>query len=316
MVRYPTTAMVAKRRSSAGRRDAYQVFTDRIIAALERGTVPWRTPWRARGHRNALSGRPYRGINLLVLALTALERRFEDARWLTYRQATLRGGHVRRGEHGAQVVLWKWLEREDEADGEPTPRYPLLRLFTVFNVAQCDGLEPPPPDGVQAFDPLERAEAIVVGYVGGPAVDFDADRAYYVPSRDEVHVPPLASFRDAHGFYATLFHELAHSTGHPSRLSREGYQTSARFGSETYSREELVAEFAAAFLGHEAGIDPSCVEQSAAYIASWLRALRDDRRLAVVAAALAQRAADHILGCEPESTHETTKRAVDDDGTL
>lgn len=200
--------MAARRRSSAGRRDAYQAITDRIIVALERGTVPWRTPWRARGHRNALTGRPYRGINLLVLALTALERGFDDPRWLTFRQAASRGGHVRRGEHGTQVVLWKWIEREDEADGEPAQRFPLLRLFTVFNVAQCDGLELAPADGVVAFDPLERAEAIVAGYAGGPSLHVDADCAYYLPSRDEVHLPPRASFRDAHGYYATLFHEI------------------------------------------------------------------------------------------------------------
>jgi len=284
------------RERRGGRPDAYQAITDRIIAALERGTVPWRTPWRARGHRNALSERPYRGINLLVLALTALEGGFDDARWLTYRQAASRGGHVRRGEHGTQVVLWKWIEREDDADGELSQRYPLLRLFTVFNVAQCDGLELPPVDGVEAFDPLDWAEGIVAGYAGGPALHFNAEGAYYVPSRDEVHLPPRTSFPTADGYYATLFHELAHSTGHPSRLNREGYQTAARFGSESYSREELAAEFAAAFLGNEAGIDPSRVEQSAAYIASWLRALRDDQRLAVIAAGQGQRAADHVLG--------------------
>ena len=284
------------RKSQSGRRDAYQAITDRIIAALEHGTVPWRMPWRARGHRNAVSGRPYRGINLLVLAITSLERSFDDPRWLTYRQAAARGGHVRRGEHGTQVVLWKWIERQDSARDEAAERYPLLRLFTVFNIAQCDGLELPVPDGAECFDPMERAEAIVAGYADGPALQFDADSAYYIPSRDEVHLPPRVSFRDTHGYYATLFHELAHSTGHPHRLNREGYQVAARFGSESYSREELVAEFAAAFLGNEAGIDPSRVDQSAAYIASWLKALRDDRRLAVVAAAQGQRATDLILG--------------------
>ena len=296
MVRSGIRAVARKpREQRGGRPDAYQAITNRIIAALERGTVPWRTPWQARGHRNALSDRPYRGINLLVLALTALERGFDDARWLTYRQAASRGGHVRRGEHGTQVVLWKWIEREDAAGG-PAQRYPLLRLFTVFNVAQCDGLELPPTDELETFDPLEGAEAIVAGYADGPALWFDAESAYYVPSRDEVHLPPRTSFPTADGYYATLFHELAHSTGHPSRLNRGGYQTAARFGSESYSREELVAEFAAAFLGHEAGVDPSRVEQSAAYIASWLRALRDDRRLAVIAAGQGQAAANLILG--------------------
>ena len=277
-------------------RDAYQEITDRIIAALERGTVPWRTPWRARGHRNARSQRPYRGVNTLVLQTAALERGWSDPRWLTYRQARAAGGHVRRGEHGTRVVLWKWIEKPDPDEPEQVKRFPLIRLYSVFNVAQCEGVKLPRPQAEECCDPLERAEAVVTGYRDGPAVHHDSESAYYVPERDEVHLPERESFADAHGYYATLFHELAHSTGHPSRLAREGYRTAARFGSERYSQEELVAEFAAAFLGSEAGIDPSRVEQSAAYIASWLRVLDDDRRLVVVAAGQGQRASDHILG--------------------
>jgi antirestriction protein ArdC len=296
------------RSSKRERQDAYETVTARITAALERDTVPWRAPWRARGHRNALSGRPYRGINLLVLGLTALERDFDDARWLTYRQAASRGGHVRRGERGTRVVLWKWIEREEPEAGELVQRYPLLRLFTLFNVAQCDELGLPAPEAGEAFDPVERAEAIVSGYADGPAIFHDAAAAYYRPSRDEVHLPPREAFSSAGGYYATAFHELGHSTGHPSRLGRAGYESGvAAFGSETYSREELVAEFTAAFLSHEAGIDPSHLDQSAAYIGSWLHALRDDHRMVIVAAGLGQRAADHILGRSPETSNETSK---------
>ena len=296
------------RSSKRERQDAYETVTARITAALERGTVPWRAPWRARGHRNALSGRPYRGINLLMLGLTALEQDFDDARWLTYRQAASRGGHVRRGERGTRVVLWKWIEREEPGDEELARRYPLLRLFTLFNVEQCDGLELTPPGNGESFDPIEQAEAIVSGYADGPPVFHDATTAYYVPSRDEVHLPPRGSFHDGDGYYATVFHELGHSTGHPSRLGRAGYEAGvAAFGSETYSREELVAEFAAAFLSHEAGIDSSRLEQSAAYIASWLRALQGDPRMVIVAAGQGQRAADHILGRSPEISTEASK---------
>ena len=274
-----------RRRQPGGRTDPYQEITGRIITALERGTVPWRTPWRARGHRNARSNRPYRGINTLVLQMTALERGWSDPRWLTYRQAEAAGGHVRRGEHGTRVVLWKWLERKEREDPERVERFPLIRLYSVFNVSQCEGVTLPARVDGGCPDPLERAEAVISGYRDGPSLCRDAESAYYVPEHDEVHVPPRAAFTDAHGYYATLFHELAHSTGHPRRLAREGYRTAARFGSERYSQEELVAEFAAAFLGSEAGIDPSRVEQSAAYIASWLRVLDDDKRLVVVAAA-------------------------------
>ncbi len=293
-----------RRSRQGGRSDPYQEITGRITRALERGTVPWRTPWHARGHRNARSRRPYRGINTLVLQTAALERGWSDPRWLTYRQAEASGGHVLRGEHGTRVVLWKWLEKRDPEDPEQVQRFPLIRLYSVFNVAQCEGVRLPRGEARDCFDPLERAEAVISGYREGPSVHHDADGAYYVPERDEVHVPPREAFADAHGYYATLFHELAHSTGHPRRLAREGYRTAARFGSERYSQEELVAEFAAAFLGSEAGIDPSRVEQSAAYIASWLRVLDDDRRLVVVAAAQGQRASDHILGRKPgEEAH-------------
>ena len=295
-----------QRRPAAVRRDPYADVTSRIIAALERGTVPWRHPWRARGLRNAGSHRPYRGINLLMLSLTSMEAGYEDARWLTYRQAEQLGGHVRRGEQGTRVILWKWLGREDDgdtnaADEERRPAFPLMRLYTVFNVAQCDGLSLPDPDAGESFDPLTRAEEIVAGYADGPGVLHDGASAYYIPSRDEVHLPPQGASRDADGYYATLFHELAHSTGHPSRLNREGYQESAPFGSPVYSREELIAEFAAAFLCQEAGVDVSRLDQSAAYIASWLKALEDDRRLAVAAAGQAQRAVDHILGRDPRT---------------
>ncbi|MDE0614544.1 MAG: zincin-like metallopeptidase domain-containing protein [bacterium] len=291
-------------------RDAYQEITDRIIAALERGTVPWRTPWRARGHRNARSQRPYRGVNTLVLQTAALERGWSDPRWLTYRQARAAGGHVRRGEHGTRVVLWKWIEKADPEEPEGVKRFPLMRLYSVFNVAQCEDVRLPRPQAEECCDPLDRAEAVVAGYREGPAIHHDSESAYYVPERDEVHLPPRGSFTDAHGYYATLFHELAHSTGHPSRLAREGYRTAARFGSERYSQEELVAEFGAAFLGGEAGIDPSRVEQSAAYIASWLRVLDDDRRLVVVAAGQGQRASDHILGRSRHAAQDEEQQAA------
>ena len=297
------------RRAAGPKVDPYADVTRRITEALERGTVPWRTPWAATGHRNAASGRAYRGVNTLVLQMAALEAGYSDARWLTFKQAKAAGGHVRRGEHGTRVILWRWLERKRSDDDEQPERFPLVRLFTVFNVAQVEaddeaaGLKlakgGADPFGGAALTPNERADAMIAEYIerqGGPTIHHGAESAYYVPERDEVHVPARGQFSSADAYYATVLHELAHSTGHPTRLGREGYRTAARFGSERYSQEELVAEFAAAFLGNEAGIDPSRVEQSAAYIASWLRVLDDDRRMVVVAAAQAQRAADHMLG--------------------
>jgi len=306
------TARSSRRRPPSDRPDPYAEVTARITAALEAGTVPWRHPWRARGHRNAISNRPYRGINLLLLGLVALQQGYTEPRWLTFRQAVSLGGHVRRGERGTAVVLWKRIERRDDSDGDLVDTFPVIRSYTVFNAAQCDGLVLPDTNVGAPFDPLDRAEAIAAGYAGGPSVFHDADSAFYVPARDEVHLPPRAAFREAHGYYATLFHELAHSTGHPTRLNREGHQTAAVFGSPTYGREELVAEFAAAFLCHEAGIDASRLDQSAAYIASWLQTLRNDRRLAVVAAGLAQRAADRVLGYEFDAGADTNHTDTED----
>jgi antirestriction protein ArdC len=302
--------MPAKRLDGT-RPDAYATITACIIAALDRGTVPWRQPWRSRGHRNATSGRAYRGINMLILGLTALERGFDDPRWLTYRQTIAKGGHVRRGEHGTQIILWKWITREESQADEVAARFPLVRLYTVFNAVQCDDVALPLLDGEYQFNPLERAEAIVARFTDGPGIAHDADCAYYAPARDEVHVPPRHAFGAADAYYATLFHELSHSTGHASRLNRAGFEAGAApFGSETYSREELVAEFGSAFLCQEAGIDPSRLEQSAAYIAAWLRALHEDRRLVLVAAGQAQRAADYILGRAVEVHDDAPGNAI------
>lgn len=253
----------SRRRAGRAPRNPYGELTDRIIAALKRGTVPWRQPWRAHGLRNALSNRPYRGINLLMLGLAGAEQGYDDPRWLTYRQAEQRGGHVRQGERGTRIALWKRIQRESKETGR-VERFPLMRLYTVFNVAQCEKLALSEPATTAVFDPIHRAEALVADYVGGPPIVVNSDAACYLQSPDEVHVPPRSAFRDMDGYHGALFHELVHSTGHPSRLNREGFEAPIPFGSPNYSREELVAEFGAAFLCHEAGIDGSGPEQSAA----------------------------------------------------
>ena len=281
--------------------DTYAIITDRIIDALERGAVPWRRPWTARpgtAHQSAVSHKTYRGINPLVLGITAVLEGYSDPRWITFKQALGMSGAVRKGEHGTPVVFWKWLDRADDAETEPRARVPMLRRYTVFNVAQCDGLDLPPLETApgESPPPIDAADQIVAGYDGGPSIAYDGgDRAFYVPTRD--------SFHDAHGYYATLFHELGHSTGHPSRLERKTNAEAAPFGSATYSREELVAEFTAAFLCNATGIEN--VDPSAAYVASWLRVLRGDKRIAVQAAAQAQKAADWICGERgtPTATH-------------
>lgn len=198
----------------------------------------------------------------------------------------------------AMVTFWKQYETTDRETGAPT-KIPLLRYYNVFNVAQCDGVEAPDaaPFEPLAFRPLEAAESIVKGYANPPAIAHDGGScAYYRPSSDSVHMPERERMASVEAYYATLFHELAHSTGHVSRLNRGLGERVAAFGSADYGREELVAEMAAAFLCGHAGIEPATIENQASYVASWLKTLKADKRLAVTSAGAAQRAADCVLG--------------------
>lgn len=268
----------------------YDIVTDKILEALDRGAVPWHKPWSAGIPRNAVTNRPYHGINTVLLGMSP----YPDQRWLTYKQATQLGGNVRKGERSTLVVFWKQLQVDD--DGEATKTIPLLRYFNLFNVAQCDGLSlgPIPANNVE---PIAAAAAIVDGMPNPPSITHDGgDSAYYRPSNDSIHLPAMATFHSAGEYYSTTFHELAHSTGHESRLNRHGLETGiAPFGSAVYSKEELAAEFGAAFLCAKAGID-NTLDNSAAYIAGWSKALRSDDRLVITAASQGQKAADYITG--------------------
>lgn len=277
----------------------YEIITERIISLLESGTVPWRRPWRTQTHcpKNLLSGKPYRGINVFLLHCLG----YQSPYFVTYNQAKQRGGQVRKGEKGCPVVFWKtdWhpSKRVEGAPESANPAtIPLLRYYTVFNVAQCDGIRTRTVATVdRPHEPLAAAERVLAEMPNRPMVETGSRQACYVPSLDVVRMPRPESFEASTAYYATLFHELVHSTGHSTRLDRKLNTLLAPFGSADYSREELVAEMGAAFLCGESGILDTCVEQSAAYIQGWLRKLRDDRRLVVVAAAQAQKAADYIL---------------------
>lgn len=280
------------------KQDAYKLVTDRIIEALEAGVVPWHKPWRTfagNAPRSMSTGKAYQGVNVWTLGATAMLRGYSSPYWITFKQAKERGGSVRKGEKGTPVVFWKFIEKKDAASGETTDRIPLLRYFTVFNVEQCDGIEAPALEALPERDPIEACEAIAAGYIDGPTVNHGGDRAYYSPALDIIGMPRIGQFDTSEHYYGTLFHELAHSTGHVDRLGRKSLIHPAPFGSEDYSREELIAEMAAAFLCGEAGIEVN-VTHHASYIGSWLKNLQDDPRLVVQAGAAAHKAAAHILG--------------------
>lgn len=275
--------------------DVYQIVTDRLIQALEAGTAPWRKPWSGSGGIpcNAITGRPYHGINSFLLLCLP----YNKARFLTFKQAQAAGGTVRKGEKGTPIVFWNWIESDQKSsDGKPK-KIPFLRYFTVFNVAQCDGLElddETEPETI-AHDPIPAAQSVIDRT--GASVHHGGFRAYYEPTADRITLPEMNAFETPEAYYQTAFHELGHWTGHKSRLDREGISSLAAFGSAVYSKEELIAEMTASFLCAQVGIDPD-LENSASYLAGWIRALRGDSKLAVRAAGAASKASDLILGVE------------------
>lgn len=281
--------------------DIYQEVTNRIIAMVEKGVVTWRSPFFGRQKaglpKNLASGKEYRGINVFLLALTGWAQGYESAYWVTFNQARERGGSVRKGERSSMVVFWKQSEIDDMETGEPK-NVPVLRYYNVFNVQQCDGVTCP---DAPKFDPIEfnslaTAEALVVGYADGPKIEHGGASAHYTPKKDAVKIPEPTRFTSVSEFYATLFHELAHSTGHSKRLDRGVDKNPPGFGSPDYGKEELIAEMTSAFLCAHAGIEPTTIENQAAYIQGWLQQLRGDKRLVIIAAGAAQKAADWIRG--------------------
>lgn len=305
--------------------NVYEMVTDRILAELEKGNIPWHKPWirpsvEYKGVKVTVdpttcaysrsTGRPYSLLNQMLLG--------KAGEWATFKQVTEAGGKVKKGEKSSLVVFWKFNEvKKVNASGdEEVERIPMLRYFNVFHVAtQTEGIKP--KDKVTAtemvsvgpkkdaeWDAIEEADAIVRAYIERSGVKlterFGSDRAFYRPSTDSVEVPAKAQFKDSAEFYATLFHELTHSTGHESRLDRFRTAGSHAFGSENYSKEELVAELGAATLVNFLGLETTKqFRNSAAYIQSWSRALREDVKLIVSASSRAEKAVNYIIAGEP-----------------
>jgi len=299
---------MAKRKQKKTR-DIYQEVTDRILGLLNDGTVPWRNPIARGGGdgwpKSLDSGKRYRGVNVFLLATTSWAKGYASDYWLTFKQAVKANGSIRKGEKSSLVVFWKQYQKKDRETGEEIT-LPVLKHYNVFNAEQCEGIAPPDAAAIDPnappFVPLDQAVAIVEGYGDPPSFVEGGSRAFYRPSTDEVHLPEPVRFADRESYYATLFHEIVHSTGHSKRLNRGLDTDLAPFGSPDYSKEELVAEMGAAFLAAVAGISPPTIEQSAAYIDGWRSKLKGDKRLVVTAAGAAQKAADLILG---ETFNET-----------
>jgi len=272
----------------------YEIITEKIVEMLEAGEVPWHKPWVTDHPKNLVSKKDYRGINVFLLA----SQNYASPYWVSYKQAKQLGGNVKKGEKSTMVVFWKMQEVEDKATGEPKT-IPILRYYRVFNVLQCEGIDErkiPMADPNPDFQPLEACEATIEAMQKRPDIRHEESKAYYHPIKDFVNMPKPESFQKEEFYYSVMFHELGHATGHKSRLDRKTIKEHAPFGSETYSKEELVAEMTAAYLCGHHGIEMETIGNSAAYIKSWLKALKNDVKMVVLAAAQAQKAADYILG--------------------
>lgn len=285
----------------------YQTITDRIIKQLELGTAPWHKPWDVyagspTAPRNLVSQKPYRGINVLLTLMSPHASPF----WLTYKQAASIGGHVNAGEKSTPIVFWKFgITEVQTPDGETTEKeWAMCRLYSVFNLEQCTipGLDLGTPEiADKPFNSIPICEQVVSGFTG-VEIRHVGDRAFYSPSQDRITVPAKETFDGAEEYYNTLFHEMTHSTGHKSRLDREGINVMHFFGDPVYSKEELIAEMGAAFISGHCGIENKTLNNSAAYLQSWIRVLRSDSKLVLVAAGQAQKAADLILNHGQEVT--------------
>ena len=285
------------------KKDVYEIVTEKLITALEAGTAPWHKSWGTSETlpANFQSGKKYRGINTFLLNCAG----FSSPYWLTYKQAKEKGGNVKKGEKGMPVVFWNWIYKDKDGktikdnwldrQSEAEKKIPFLRYYTAFNAEQIEGVEFPAVDiPTREHTPIEACEKIVDGMPNPPQMETQGNQPCYIPSQDKVRMPKPEHFEGGEEYYSTLFHELTHATGHKSRLNRKELTKVSGFGSRDYSKEELVAEMGAAFLCSQAGIE-NTIDNSAAYLQSWIKTLKGDSKLAVMAAAQAQKAADYIL---------------------
>lgn len=277
-----------------------EIVTQKIIEHLKEGKIPWKKPWTSIVPQNFATKRPYHGINLFLLGV--LEYPFPY--FVTFKQAMSLKGSVKKGEKGHFVVYWDFFEKvEEDKQGKPkVVTIPFLKYYTVFNVAQCDGIEIPP---LAEHQRNENFEEILKTYPNRPELEEGQNRAYYSPSEDKVVLPPLNRFSRVDEYYSAMYHEFTHSTGEKGRLNRFDGNSQFIFGSESYSKEELVAELGSAFLCARYEFDNRCLVNSSAYIQGWITALNNDPQMIVHASGKASRAVNYMLGIKEEKHEET-----------
>ena len=271
--------------------DIYQTITDRMIAEMEQGIIPWKKPWMASGMAiSHTTGKAYSLLNQMLLG--------RAGEYLTFKQVQAEGGWVRKGEKSKFVVFWRFIEKEDEETGEIN-QVPFLRYYNVFHVDQCEGIKAKyQRELTETANADETAEGIITEYTKREGVvieNAEGNQAYYQPALDRIVLPLMKQFKETAEYYSTAFHEMVHSTGHMKRLNR--LDAPAHFGSEDYSKEELIAEIGASALNHHCGLEtPSSFRNSAAYLQNWLSVLKNDKRFIVSAAGKAEKAVQLILG--------------------
>lgn len=315
------------------RPDLYQQVTDKIIAAIERGTLPWRKPWQTDRSRmaqgsvmplNGTTGNFYSGVNVLLLWLSACDQGFSANRWLTYLQAEAAGGHVRAGEKATLAVVFKpWEKDAKDADGRQLfddegnalkERVPMLKPLYLFNICQCDGLpddvvgalpaDTPGEDDPQVDERIQTQVSTMVEDCGVHLQHVYQNRAFYTPSHDLIVLPEVRQFKTEADYWSTLLHELVHSTGHATRLNREGITSSSRKrGDPVYAFEELVAELGSAFLCARIGVAGDVQHEN--YLEGWLKIMKEDKRALFRASSQARQATEFLL--MPAAETETVK---------
>lgn len=275
--------------------DVYEQVTNKIIDSLEQGVIPWKRPWKSVFPMNLNSKRRYSGLNAFLLSLSP----YTSPYWCTFKGAQSAGGSVKKGEKGTMVIFWRILEVEDSQSKTGKKKIPLLRSYTIFNAEQCENISIPTGKG-NDLSSVEEADQVIANMPNAPKINHGGNDAFYMPSTDEITVPNKQNFDHVEGYYSTVFHELAHSTGHETRLDR--IKDWGAFGTDPYAKEELVAEMAASLLVALTGVanDSADYSQNAAYIGGWLRKLKQDKKLLVSAASQAQKAADYIMGSGSE----------------